>query len=204
MIAGPGAVTATSPTLKIQGSKQREGVAKAAPSLRRKKPTTYEERKMIRKTKSIPQALERLAPFIETVGYDIDYLGGGKWDVIHWPSEKYFGGPHERKSDRLFADLVYTIELHHPDAEAVKHAVRWSGNIHKLERAGKIKHNFLQALRWFNIDEKYDSHQRRLPAKQVHGHTHVESANGIIPLCQESCQQECFYDCKLNPRPGRG
>ena len=158
---------------------------------------------MVRRTKSILQAVERLAPFVEAVGYEIDYLGGGKWEVLHRPTEKWFGGPHQKKSDKLLAELVYAIEEKHPDAEAVKHAVRWYGDIGKLERAGKIHHSDLQALRWFNIDEKYDSHQRRLPAKQPHGHTHVESANGVIPLCQESCQQECFYDCKLNPRPGK-
>jgi len=129
---------------------------------------------MVRKTKSIPQALERIAPFTEAVGWDIECLGGGKWHAIHWPTEKYFGGPHLYRAQQMFVRLVWHIAEAHPDPEAVKHAVRWYGDIGKIQRAQKTHYTYIKALRWFNVDERYDVYARPVKAKQVYNNTEGE------------------------------
>ena len=122
---------------------------------------------MVRKTKSIGQALERLAPHMEKCGWTVEPLGGGKWEAAVWPTiEKY--GVRIYKARELFAQLCWHMAVSHSRPEAVKEAVRWYGDFEAIARAQKIHHKHKQALRWLNIDEQYaDAEMPEMP-RQVY------------------------------------
>mgnify|MGYP003645343722 CR=1 FL=1 len=122
---------------------------------------------MNRKTQSIPQALERMAPHMEACDWSLENVGSGKWENIFWPTSDSFGMA-TTKARPLFIELVWHLAVAHPDPEAVKKEIRWYGDIAKLQRAQKINYSHLRALRWLNIDEQYDEYDRPEMPVQVY------------------------------------
>ena len=125
---------------------------------------------MNRKTQSVSQAMERMAPYMEVCEWGLENMGGGQWDNIFYPTEDSFGIA-TTKARPLFIELVWHLAVSHPNPEMVKQEIRWYGDLPKLQRSQKIHHSHLVALRWLNIDEEYDDCEIPVIIPQVYNHT---------------------------------
>jgi hypothetical protein len=102
----------------------------------------------VRRTKSKKQAVERLLPFAEAIGFQLKYLGNGYWNERYLPAEKRYGdeGPLKLKTEKVLGNLVRWIRKLHPEGESVRDAVRWYGmvplNLYWEDR---------QALEWLQL-----------------------------------------------------
>jgi hypothetical protein len=105
----------------------------------------------VRRTKSLKQAVERLLPLAEAIGFKVKYLGNGYWSERYLPAEKKYGneGPLRIKTDKILGNLTRWIRELHPEGDTVRDIVRWYGPIptqlYWMDR---------QALEWLKLKEE--------------------------------------------------
>ena len=112
--------------------------------------------KGVRRTKSVKLALERLLPFIPDIRDSVvkvpRYKGNGYW--MDWSNltDKWF--PY--RTNNVFKEMANVVIRNHPYPEQVKDAVRWSGDVSKLERVARLFYSEVSALRWLTMDPQWD------------------------------------------------
>ena len=85
----------------------------------------------VRRTKSKLQAIERLRPYAEEIGFQLTYLGNGYWHERYLPAEEKYGdeGPLKLKTEKVLGNLVHWIRELHPAGDTVRDVARWYGMV---------------------------------------------------------------------------
>tara|TARA_R100000656_G_C3946485_1_gene127621 strand:- start:704 stop:1105 length:402 start_codon:yes stop_codon:yes gene_type:complete len=109
------------------------------------------EKEMYRRTKSLSQALERLVPFAEDLGWEIKKVTDGKWLERLTPAKKWLGdiGPFKAPTIKVIGPVVAHIREDHPEAERVREVVRWYGKVPYA-----LHHRHASALEWLKLKEE--------------------------------------------------
>ena len=112
--------------------------------------------KGVRRTKSVKLALERLLPFISDLETNVTkvtrYKGNGYW--MDWSSLTNQWFPY--RTNQVFKQMANFVVRNHPHPEQVKDAVRWSGDVAKLDRTVRLFYSEVSALRWLSMDPRWD------------------------------------------------
>ena len=110
----------------------------------------------VRRTKSGKLALERLLPFISDLETNVTkvprYKGNGYW--MDWSSLTNQWFPY--RTNQVFKQKANFVVRNHPHTEQVKDAVRWSGDVAKLDRTVRLFYSEVSALRWLSMDPRWD------------------------------------------------
>ena len=112
--------------------------------------------KGVRRTKSGKLALERLLPFISDLETNVTkvprYKGNGYWMDWSRLTNQWF--PY--RTNQVFKQMANFVVRNHPHPEQVKDAVRWSGDVAKLDRTVRLFYSEVSALRWLSMDPRWD------------------------------------------------
>ena len=110
---------------------------------------------MTRRTKTVKIALDRMLPFIgDCTSHVPKYEGNGYW-LDHTPTTDSW---YSKRTVKVFIQNAWLVVNYHPDPEAVRDAIRWNGDPHALERQVKVHHEYMKALKWLTMDDRYEEH----------------------------------------------